>query len=236
MSTGSTRSSCSTPGCYCRARQGIRAGWRSWFVVGQDAGRRRAWICAVRTRTPRAAKLAVTTTQTLPVAALAPGLGVTRPPGGPRAAQVLLPQHRARGKRRSRDQHEGDPAARPYFARPSRLVTDGRQATYATSSRERRLGRLHCGAGRRRPSSQSIWICAPWSADPVPSSRHEGAFQPSFPTLNLYVAGYCWLSYYAQCRQPFREGWDRGPRSPSLPAGVQVPKSPAAPPGSTSAG
>jgi len=79
---------------------------------------------------------------------------------------------------------------------------------------ERRFGRLHCGASRRRPSAQSIWICAPWSADAVPSSRHEGAFQPSFPTLNLYVAGYCWLSYSGQCRQAFRQGWDRGPRSP----------------------
>src|SRR5207247_857693 len=25
--------------------------------------------------------------------------------------------------------------------------------------------------------------------------RHESAFQPSFPTLDLYVAGYSWLSY-----------------------------------------
>jgi len=70
----------------------------------------------------------------------------------------------------------------------------------------------------------------------VPSSRHEAAFQPSFPALDLYVAGYCWLSYSAQCRQAFGEGWDRGPRSPSLPAGVQVPRSSTAPPGSISVG
>ena len=39
-------------------------------------------------------------------------------------------------------------------------------------------------------------------------------FSLRLPTLNLYVAGYCWLAYCpGQCRSAFRAGWDRWPSS-----------------------